>query len=108
MSIQIVFTIFFGGIAMNTQQTNENLTVHFKVKDYSAWRTGYDAREKGRLSAGISNGRVFRSAEDPNDVVILQDVADVSKARSWLTSDDTKAAMQKGGVIGSPSIRFAA
>jgi hypothetical protein len=51
---------------------------------------------------------VFRSPEDPNDVVILQDAADVSKARSWLTSDDTKAAMQKGRVIGSPSIRFAA
>ena len=28
----------------------------------------------------------FRSPEDPNDVVILQDVADVSKARTWLTS----------------------
>jgi hypothetical protein len=93
---------------MNAQHTNENLTVHFKVKDYAAWRTGYDAREKGRVSAGISNGRVFRSAEDPNDVVVLQDVADVSKARTWLGSDDTKAAMQKGGVIGSPCIRFAA
>jgi hypothetical protein len=23
------------------QQTNENLTLHFKVKDFKAWRTGY-------------------------------------------------------------------
>jgi hypothetical protein len=84
------------------------LTVHLKVKDYATWRTGYDGREKGRLSAGITNGRVFRSPEDPNDVVILQDVADVSKARSWLVSDDMKAAMQKSGVIGTPTIRFAA
>jgi hypothetical protein len=51
---------------------------------------------------------VFRSAEDPNDVVILQDVADVTQARTWLGADDLKAAMQKGGVIGSPSFRFAA
>ena len=36
---------------------NENLTIHFKVKDFNAWRTGYDAREKSRVS----------------DVVILQD-----------------------------------
>jgi hypothetical protein len=91
---------------MTTQNKNENLTVHFKVKDYAAWRTGYNTREKGRLSAGITNGRVFRSADDANDIVILQDVADVSKARTWLTSDDTKAAMQASGVIGSPSIRF--
>src|SRR5580700_7590278 len=60
--------------------------------------------EKSRLSAGITNGRVFRRAEDPNDLVILQDVADVPKARSWFGSDDLKAAMQKSGVIGSPSI----
>jgi len=31
----------------------------------------------------------------------------VAKARSWLTSDDMKAIMQKNGVLGSPTIRFA-
>jgi hypothetical protein len=92
----------------NPTHTNENLTVHLKVKDYGTWRVGYDGREQNRRSAGITNGRVFRSAEDPNDVVILQDVADKAKAQSWLSSDDMKAAMQKGGVIGTPSIRFAA
>jgi len=51
---------------------------------------------------------VFRSADDPNEVVLLQDVADVAKARTWLGSEDLKAAMQKSGVIGSPNIRFAA
>jgi hypothetical protein len=92
---------------MNTQPTNENATIHFKVKDYAAWRTSYDGNEKSRLSVGITNGRVFRRAEDPNDVVVLQDVADVAKARTWFASDDLKAAMQKSGVIGSPNIRFA-
>jgi hypothetical protein len=32
----------------------ENLTVHFKVKDFNAWRTGYDGNEKGRVSAGMT------------------------------------------------------
>ncbi len=50
----------------NAQHSNENLTVHLKVKDYATWRTAYDGHEKGRVSAGITNGRVFRSAEDPN------------------------------------------
>jgi hypothetical protein len=92
----------------NAQHSNENLTIHLKVKDYAIWRTGYDGREKSRVSAGITNGRVFRHAEDQNDVVILQDVADVAKARTWLASDEMKAAMDKGGVVGSPNIRFAA
>jgi hypothetical protein len=87
---------------------NENLTLHFKVKDFSAWRTSYNANERGRASAGITNGRVFRGADDQNEVIVLQDVADVAKARTWFASDDPKSAMQKSGVIGSPCIRFAA
>ena len=71
-------------------------------------RTSYNGNEKSRVSAGITNGRVFRGADDQNEVIVLQDVADVAKARTWLGSEDLKAAMQKSGVIGSPSIRFAA
>jgi hypothetical protein len=87
---------------------SENLTVHLKVKDFNAWRSSYNGHEKDRASAGITNGRVFRSPDDPNDVVILQDVTDVSKARTWLTSNEMKLVMEKSGVLGSPSIRFAA
>jgi hypothetical protein len=92
----------------NARYATENLTIHIKVKDYSTWRPAYDGHEKSRVSAGITNGRVFRSADDANDVVILQDVADVAKARTWLGSDDMKATMQKSGIVGSPNLRFAA
>jgi hypothetical protein len=106
--IQEILHKYYGGIAMADTNRNENLTIHLKVKDYSSWRAGYDGREKSRLSAGITNGKVFRSDQDPNDLVIVQDVADVAKARAWLGSDEMKATMQKNGVIGSPTIRFAA
>jgi hypothetical protein len=95
-------------MTMNEQYKTETLTIHHKVTDYTAWRKGYDAHEQSRRSAGLTNGRVFRSAEDPNDVVVLQDVADVAKARTWVGSEDLKAAMQKSGVIGAPTIRCAA
>jgi hypothetical protein len=90
------------------QHANENLTLHFKVKDFNAWRTSYQANDKGRASAGITNGKVFRNADDPNEVLVLQDVTDVAKVRTWLDSQDMKTAFEKSGVIGSPSIRFAA
>ena len=94
---------------MSTEtNTKKNLTVQLKLQDYGTWRPGYDGREQGRLAAGITNGKVYRSAEDPNDVVILSDVSDVAKARSFLGSEDLKMAMQKSGVQGSPTIRFAA
>ena len=46
--------------------------------------------------------------DDPNDVLLLQDVADVSKARTWYGSSEMKSLMEKSGVVGSPSIRAAA
>lgn len=92
---------------MTAQHSTENLSIHHKVKDYATWRKGYDEHEKSRLSAGLTNGRVFRAADDQNDVVVVLDAADIEKARAWLGADELKTAMHKAGVIGSPSIRFA-
>ena len=44
------------------------LTLHIKAKDYAAWRPYFDAFEKNRVSAGVTNARVFRKAEDANDI----------------------------------------
>jgi hypothetical protein len=90
-----------------TTHSTENLSIHHKVKDYVTWRKGYDEHEKSRLSAGVTNGRVFRAADDPNDVMVVLDASDIEKARAWLVAEDLKTAMHKAGVIGSPSIRFA-
>ena len=87
---------------------NENLTLHFKVKDFNAWQTSYNGNEKNRASAGITKSKVFRSSDDPNDVLILQDVADVAKARTWYGSSEMKTLMEKSGVLGSATIRAAA
>ena len=87
---------------------NENLTLHFKVKDFNTWQTSYNGNEKNRAAAGITKSKVFRSSIDPNDVLILQDVADVAKTRTWYGSSEMKTLMEKSGVVGSPTIRAAA
>jgi hypothetical protein len=83
------------------------LIVQHKVRDYALWRPAYDSHESSRTGAGITNGRVYRGAEDPNDVVIVLEAADVAKARTWTASEDLKTAMQKAGVLGAPVITFA-
>ena len=81
-----------------------SLIIHHKVRDYATWRPHYDAHESSRVGAGITQGRVFRNADDPNDLVIIAKVADPAKARSWMAGEDLKAAMQKAGVQGPPVI----
>jgi hypothetical protein len=99
----------FGFYSRSTATNNFEIgSIHFKVKDFNVWQTSYNGNEKNRTSAGITKSKVFRSTDDPNDVLLLQDVADVSKARTWLGSNEMKTVMEKSGVVGAPSIRFAA
>ena len=59
-----------------------------------------------RVGAGITNGRVYQKAEDPNDLAILLDVADVAKARAWTAGEDLKTAMERAGVLGCAGDHF--
>ena len=77
-----------------------------KVRDYAGFRQVYEDHEPSWTASGITNGRVYQKAEDPNDMVILCDVADVAKAHAWAVGDDLKAAIQKGGVTGTPTFDF--
>jgi hypothetical protein len=83
-----------------------SLIIQHKITDYAAWRPHYDHHETSRVGAGITNGRVYRNAADPNDIVIVADVADPAKARAWMAGDDLKTAMQKAGVLGKPTVNL--
>ena len=83
------------------------MIVHHSVRDYAAWRPAYDAHEAARAAAGLTNGRVYRSAEDPNDILLLFDMADRQRAEEFGRSDDLRTTMQNAGVVGEPDIRFA-
>jgi len=83
------------------------MIVRHSVRDYAAWRPVYDAHEAARTAAGLTNGRVYRSAEDPNDILILFDVAARQRAEAFGRSDDLREAMRRAGVVGQPEIRFA-
>src|SRR3954466_4751109 len=77
------------------------MVIQHKVRDYDAWRRAYDAHQGSPTGAGVTNGRIYRKAEDPSDILGLFDVADVAKARAWTEGADLRAAMEKGGVVSS-------
>ena len=83
------------------------MIVRHSVRDYGAWRPVFDAHEPARTAAGLTNGRVFRSAEDPNDLLLLFEMADRRRAEELAASDDLRTTMQRAGVVGPPEIRYA-
>jgi hypothetical protein len=82
------------------------MAIHHKVADYTKWKSAYDAHEQTRVAAGVTKGKIYQSKDDPNDIVILFDVVDISKARTFSQSQDLKSRMQAAGVLGQPEILF--
>jgi hypothetical protein len=61
---------------------------HFHVHDYVKWHELFLKMEHSRVGGGgMTNPTIFRGSEDDNDLLVLADVADAAKFRTWLTED---------------------
>jgi heme-degrading monooxygenase HmoA len=80
--------------------------VRHKVQDYAKWKPVFDEHGATRKASGSKGGHLFRSADDPNDLVILLEWDDEKKARQFVQSEDLRQAMQRAGVSGQPEIHF--
>ena len=49
---------------------------------------------------------MLRSADNPNEIVVVDEFDDMDKARQFAQSEDLKQAMQKAGVSDHPDIYF--
>ena len=85
------------------------LLVRHKVEDYARWRPIYDehaATRKAGGASGSASGQVFRSAVNPNELVILLEWDDLEKARQFAQSEELRQTMQRAGVVDQPDVYF--
>ena len=82
------------------------LFVRHTVRDFDHWRPIYDAHRSTRQAAGLADRHLLRSADNPNDVTLLFEVADVGKAEAFVASQDLRDTMARAGVISQPEIRY--
>jgi hypothetical protein len=80
------------------------IVVENMVADYATFRVHFDQNAQRRTAVGITNPRIFRNADDGNDVLVIADVADPTKARQTLAEPAYRKAMQDAGMIGTPKI----
>jgi heme-degrading monooxygenase HmoA len=64
------------------------------------------ATRKAGGASGTAAGRVFRSATNPNELVILLEWDDLEKARQFAQSEDLRQTMQRAGVVDQPDVYF--
>lgn len=82
------------------------LLVRHKVQDYARWRPVYDEHGATRKAGGCKGTHVFRSADNPNEIVVLLEWDDLANARRFAQSPDLREIMQRAGVTGQPDISF--
>jgi hypothetical protein len=88
-----------------TTPQNMMVATH-KVKDFTKWKASYDEHDSMRLVNGIHSYVIGRGLNDPNMVLVAVKADDMDKAKAFAKDPSLKKAMQKGGVIGAPSISF--
>jgi heme-degrading monooxygenase HmoA len=82
------------------------MCVRHKVKDFAKWKPVFDEHGATRKASGSKGGRLFRNANDPNEVVALFEWDDVNKARQFAESNELRSAMEKAGVADVPDVYF--
>ena len=80
--------------------------VRHTVSDFAAWRKAYDSVAPLQKAGGVTAEAVYRSVDDPNDVTVTHEFASIEAAKAFAATADLKAAMQKAGVVGAPTIWF--
>jgi len=74
-----------------------------KVADYARWKSIFDADDANREIAGSKGGQLFRSADDPNEMVILLEW-DLQQVGQDSQEEELSAKMQTAGVLSPPEI----
>ncbi|ARM92442.1 hypothetical protein RHEC894_PE00419 (plasmid) [Rhizobium sp. CIAT894] len=83
------------------------LFVRHEVSDYATWRKIYDAFHSVQKANGVMAEAVYRATDNPNDITVTHEFATLEAAQAFGKLEELKAAMQKGGVLGTPTVWFA-
>jgi heme-degrading monooxygenase HmoA len=82
------------------------LIVHHTVEDYAAWKLVFDGHASSRKEHGSKGAQVLRSAQNPNEIVIITEWDNLHDARAFASSPGLREAMQNAGVVGRPEVLF--
>ena len=80
--------------------------IRHKVRDFNAWKAGFNAHAPERAAAGLSDKQLLRSADDANEVVIVLAAMDLNQAKAFIASPDLRETMQSFGVSDKPDVYF--
>ena len=68
------------------------------------WKFAFDELRPELRTAGLKAGFVFSNAKDSNQIKIISEIDNLSKARVFVAADVLSKAMQQSGAKGSAHV----
>jgi len=72
------------------------------VKDFTEWKTYFDADEPNRANAGVKLLGLYTSVNNPNDVTMIFEAPDAELYYKMMSDLQLQETMKKAGVISAP------
>jgi hypothetical protein len=73
-----------------------------RVKDYKQWKTVFDEHINKRKELGSKGARIFRNSERPDEILVLVEWGDLSKALEFMKWGDPNEIRKRAGLKDQP------
>ena len=82
------------------------VVIQHHVADYEVWRKAYDGFGDVQKAGGVTRQSVYRSTDDPNNVLVMHGFATTADAEKFLAGAELRDGMQQAGVQGQPRVEI--
>jgi len=70
-----------------------------KVADFGKWKVIFDSHTDAHRQAGLTIESLWRGLEDPSNVFFVFAVADLSRAKAFISAPDAAKSARDAGVL---------
>ena len=98
--------VYFQRRSIQGEMLMATVIVQHKVKDFAEWKKVFDSAIEMRKSGGELSAEVYRDASDPNNLTVINKWDSLENAQKFVQAPELKAAMEKAGVAGPPTVSF--
>ena len=77
-----------------------------RVTDFAQWKAVFESHATAQREAGLHVRQVWRNVDDADELFMLFEVTDITKARSFVASPDILKAVEESGALGRADLYF--
>jgi len=82
------------------------LIAQFNVANFQQWKSFFEQRSEVRKEAGLKDLHILRNMEDDNNITVLFEVDDLTKAKQHFSPENLQEILKAAHVVGEPKFIY--